>query len=133
MARKIYQATTIQSKVDDNEETIYSDIDTHPGTTVIDIATRTGLPQILIKEMTQIMIDQVIIIYRSRGTDEGHWTTKDWSDELMSNRVAARNWIGNSANDGKTIDDMATDLGINYFVAEGLATFMQTEMRCKIV
>ncbi len=131
MTTKLYDPIEAANLVDQHEEDIYQDVDANEGTNIGGIVTRTGKGATLVQEIIDIMVSQQLIVTRNDGAQQLYWTSPDWTNMILSNRVAARNWM--ATNSGENADKMATDLGISIVEANQLAGFLENEGRAKLV
>lgn len=119
---------TIQTLVDNNEETIYNYIDSNPGETEAEIVTGTGVGAVIVNNLLRILGNQGILRRAMGVSGAAKWyTTADWSQALVSNLASARTWI--ASNDGGLVSEMATALTIADEIAMALAHMMEHERR----
>lgn len=125
MSYKVYAPGTIASLLDANEETLVVDVNGNQGTDEASIVTRTGLNATLVKEALLILVDNNLLVRRNVGGTELFWTGDFFALALWNNRATARTWL--ASNDGGTVADMATSLGVSEGIAAELARNLARE------
>lgn len=132
MSYRVYDGAAYSSVVDANEEAIVVDITANPGTEEAGIVLRTGKPALLVSELVSVLHEKRIIT-RAYDTSGGawYWDANAYSQAIWTKRAAARTWL--ASNSGKTVSQMAIDLGVHEAIALALAEGLRVEGKAKLI
>jgi hypothetical protein len=132
MSYRIYDGATYSGVVDVNEEAIVSDIVANSGTEESGIVLRTGKPALLVSELVAVLHEKRIITraYDTSG-QAWYWDANAYAMAIWAKRGAVRTWL--ASNSGKTVAQMASDLGVHEAIALALAEGLRAEGKAKLI
>jgi hypothetical protein len=132
MSYRIYDASAFGAAIDSHEEAIVTDINTNPGTDLAGIVLRTAKSQTVVEEVLAVLEERRIV---TRAYDTSGvpflWTAGAFATAIWNQRAAARTWL--AANNGKTVQQMATALGVHEAIAYALAEGLRSEGKARLI
>lgn len=132
MPYKVYDGAVYSAGVNTHEEAIVADIVANPGTEEAGIVLRTGKSAVIVSEMVSVLHEKRIIVraYNASGVPF-LWDANAYAQAIWTKRRDARTWLKD--NSGKTVAQMATDLGVHEAIALALAEGLRAEGKAKLV
>lgn len=132
MSYRIYDASAFASAVDSHEEGVVSDINANPGTDLAGIVLRTSKPQLVVEEVLQVLEERRIVTraHDTSGTPF-FWIAGAFATAVWSKRADARTWL--TSNSGKTVAQMASEMGAHEAIANALAEGLRSEGKARLI
>lgn len=132
MSYRIYDAATFAGAVDTHEEGIVTDIISNPGTDLPGIVLRTSKPQVVVEEVLAVLEERRILVraYDTSGVSF-FWIAGAFATAIWTKRADARTWL--STNNGKTVAQMASAMGVHEAIAYALAEGLRSEGKARLI
>jgi hypothetical protein len=132
MSYRIYDAAQFANRIDNNEEAIFADIQGNPGTDLPGILLRTSKARQLVEELIAVFQERRLIVaaYDTSGVPF-YWTAGAFETAIWSKRADARTWL--ATNNGKTVAQMASAMGVHEAIAYALAEGLRSEGKARLV
>ena len=132
MSYRIYDAATFAGAVDTHEEGVVVDINGNPGTDFAGIVLRTSKPSQVVTEVLQVLEERRIITraYDTSGVPF-YWIAGAFAQAVWNKRADVRTWL--ASNSGKTVAQMATEMGVHEAIAYALAEGLRSEGKARLI
>lgn len=132
MSYRIYDAANFANRIDNNEEVIVTDIVGNPGTDRAGILLRTSKAGILVDELLENLQERRIVVAApDTSGNPFYWHAGAYADAIWAKRQDARTWL--AANNGKTVAQMASAMGIHEAIAAALAEGLRSEGKARLI
>lgn len=132
MSYRIYDAANFANRIDNNEEVLVNDIVGNPGTDRAGILLRTSKAALLVDELLENLQERrIIVAAHDTSGNSFYWHAGAYADAIWAKRADARTWL--SANNGKTVAQMASAMGIHEAIAAALAEGLRSEGKARLV
>jgi len=131
---RLTKVATYQTTFENNANAVLQHVTNNPGQSATEIATNLdpqinpdpAINQTLVNQVLEVLKYAQLVVGATRQDGElGHWTAEEWVSQLKTNLGNARTWQAN--NNNGLVSAMATDLSIDYAIAERLGWILEAE------
>lgn len=128
----LYQPGTYRDGFVTISGSVWDYMTSNEAATIAQMSTALSIPESQIATTLETLEEQRLVVKRySEGGTPSFWKSSQYESIIVGKIAQARTWI--IANDGGTLNDMATSLNVHYGIAQSIMETLCAEGSCKVL